>query len=81
MLLQCLCIESKVCTRTGYELYELLFVSLLVRHFFAYSHVQDTFKSSLYSTQVDQVKKNACFDTRLNVAFKCADHFTVENFT
>ena len=25
MLLQCLCTESEVCMRTGYELYELLF--------------------------------------------------------
>ena len=25
MLLQCICTESEVCTRTGYELYELLF--------------------------------------------------------
>ena len=37
-----------------------LFVSLFVRHFLACSHVQDTFKSSLYTQQVDQVKKVAC---------------------
>ena len=37
-----------------------LFVSLFVRHFLACSRVQDTFKSSLYSKQVDQVKKVAC---------------------
>ena len=37
-----------------------LFVSLFVCHFLACSHVQDTFKSSLYSKQVDQVKKVAC---------------------
>ena len=37
-----------------------LFVCLFVRHFLACSRVQDTFKSSLYSKQVDQVKKVAC---------------------
>ena len=31
MLLQCLCTESDVCTRTGYELYELLFDMYLGR--------------------------------------------------
>ena len=59
MLLQCLCIESEVCMRTGYELYELLFVSLFVHHFLACSRAQDTFKSSFYSKQVDQLKKVA----------------------
>ena len=33
-----------------------LFVCLFVRHFLACSRVQYTFKSSLYSKQVDQVK-------------------------
>ena len=37
-----------------------LSVSLFVRHFFACLRVQDTSKSSLYSKQVDQVKKVAC---------------------
>ena len=58
--------ESEACTRTGYELYELLFVSLFVRHFLACSRVQDTFKSSLYSKQVDQVKKVACRWSTIN---------------
>ena len=37
-----------------------LSVSLFFRHFLACSHVQDTFKSSLDSKQVNQVKKVAC---------------------
>ena len=37
-----------------------LSVSLFVRHFFACSRLQDTFKSFLYSKQVDQVKKVSC---------------------
>ena len=37
-----------------------LSVSLFVHHFLPCLHVQDSFKSSLYSKQVDQVKKVAC---------------------
>ena len=38
-----------------------LFVSLFVcSHFLACLRVQDTFKSSLYRKQVDQVKRVAC---------------------
>ena len=42
------------------SLFVCLFVSLFVRHFLPCSRVQGTFKSSLYSTQVDQVKKVNC---------------------
>ena len=37
-----------------------LFVCLFVHHFLACLRVQDTFKNSLYSKQVDHVKKVAC---------------------
>ena len=57
MLLQYLYTESEVCTRTGYELYDLLFVSLFVHHFLAYSGVLGLIKVSLSLMKMDLVIK------------------------
>ena len=53
--------DRMVCARGMSFMSSCLFVvCLFVHHFLPCSHVQGTFKSSLYSTQVDQVKKVAC---------------------
>ena len=57
MLLLFLCKESEVCTRTGYELYELLFVSLSVRSFSACLGILGRFKVSFCSMKMALVNK------------------------
>ena len=48
-----------MCTRTGYELYELLFVCLFVHHFLACSGILDLFKVSFSSVKMVLVNKLA----------------------